>query len=65
MTRHFLALRISCTSQTECDAPHGGRLVFRATDYVTHNARPVSERRVRLIDKADETPNINLTRLLA
>ena len=62
MTRH---LRVSCTSQTECDAPHGGWLASHATDYVTHNARPARERRVRLIDEADETPNINLTRLLA
>ena len=49
----------------ECDAPHGERLASRATDYVTHNTRPTSERRVRSIDEADEIPNINLTRLPA
>jgi len=55
-TRLFLALRISCTSQTESDAPHGGRLASRATGYATHNTRPASERKVRSIDEADETP---------
>lgn len=60
-----LALRISRTSQMECDAPHGGLLAFRATDYVTYNTRPASGHRVRSIDEADETPNINSMRLPA